>query len=221
MIFSICVDVIRPNPSKNIQFFSHIFNHICIFRWSFIAARLPGRTANGVKNYWNTHLLKKVVSKKEEKEKEKPKETMKSHEVIKPRPISFSTQSSWLNVEHNNFVTQPILASNNDGSFPRDRDDKKTNNGGTISFPSFPKETMMVPNQIGKYYASSSQPSLGNVPIPCTMWSDSLWNLGEQVDSEIIGSCSSLQVENYKEFSIVDDSFWDFNLCDFDSLWDP
>ncbi|XP_003621572.2 transcription factor MYB1 [Medicago truncatula] len=172
-------------------------------RWSLIAGRLPGRTANSVKNYWNTHLLKKVVSKQEE-EKEKPMETMKAHQVIKPRPITFSTQSSWLNVKHNNFVTQPLLASNNDGCFPRDRDDKMT---------------MVVPNQIGKDCASSSQPILGNVPIPCTMWSESLWNLGEQVDSEIIGSSSSLQVENYEEFSIVDD-FWDFNICDYDSLWD-
>ncbi|GAB4828255.1 hypothetical protein Ancab_035167 [Ancistrocladus abbreviatus] len=28
-------------------------------RWSLIAGRLPGRTDNGVKNYWNTHLNKK------------------------------------------------------------------------------------------------------------------------------------------------------------------
>ncbi|XP_024640738.2 LOW QUALITY PROTEIN: transcription factor MYB114 [Medicago truncatula] len=56
-------------------------------RWSLIAARLPGRTANDVKNFWHTHLRKKVVSEtKEKKEKEKPKETMKAHEVIKPQP---------------------------------------------------------------------------------------------------------------------------------------
>ncbi|CAH8334413.1 unnamed protein product [Eruca vesicaria subsp. sativa] len=30
-----------------------------MLRWSLIAGRLPGRTANDVKNYWNTHLSKK------------------------------------------------------------------------------------------------------------------------------------------------------------------
>lgn len=29
-----------------------------IYRWSLIAGRLPGRTANDVKNYWNTHRKK-------------------------------------------------------------------------------------------------------------------------------------------------------------------
>ncbi|XP_010557603.1 PREDICTED: transcription factor MYB82-like isoform X2 [Tarenaya hassleriana] len=33
-------------------------------RWSLIAGRLPGRTDNEVKNYWNTHLNKKSESSK-------------------------------------------------------------------------------------------------------------------------------------------------------------
>jgi hypothetical protein len=29
-------------------------------RWSLIAGRLPGRTDNEIKNYWNTHLSKRI-----------------------------------------------------------------------------------------------------------------------------------------------------------------
>ncbi|CAL9013032.1 unnamed protein product [Prunus brigantina] len=68
-------------------------------RWSLIAGRLPGRTANDVKNYWNTRLrmdsrLKKV--------KDKPQETIKAI-VIRPQPRSFIKSSNCLSSK------EPIL----------------------------------------------------------------------------------------------------------------
>jgi transcription factor MYB, plant len=43
------------------QLISELFNHVCR-RWSSIATKLPGRTDNEIKNYWNTHLRKKLLN---------------------------------------------------------------------------------------------------------------------------------------------------------------
>jgi myb proto-oncogene protein len=39
----------------------NIFFLVHVRRWSLIAGRLPGRTDNEVKNYWNTHLNKRSL----------------------------------------------------------------------------------------------------------------------------------------------------------------
>nr|QTO65848.1 R2R3MYB [Hedyosmum goudotianum] len=74
-------------------------------RWSLIAGRLPGRTANDIKNYWNTHMIKKIADKQDEIDKIKAA-TMKQKvndikppsngKLIKPKPRTLSMKSERL-----------------------------------------------------------------------------------------------------------------------------
>ncbi|TYH09378.1 hypothetical protein ES288_A07G090800v1 [Gossypium darwinii] len=72
-------------------------------RWSLIAGRLPGRTANDVKNYWNTHLLKKNIDTSSKTSNPKSHKLKPNTKVIKPRPQILSKRSFLVNLdEYNN-----------------------------------------------------------------------------------------------------------------------
>ncbi|KAG6781822.1 hypothetical protein POTOM_014737 [Populus tomentosa] len=55
-------------------------------RWSLIAGRIPGRTDNEIKNYWNTHLSKKLISQGIDPRTHKP--------LINPQSVDQSKPSS-------------------------------------------------------------------------------------------------------------------------------
>ncbi|KAM3340267.1 transcription factor MYB1-like [Capsicum galapagoense] len=67
-------------------------------RWSLIAGRLPGRTANDVKNFWNTRLLRKVnIAPINNKIGDN---INTKNEIIRPQPRNFSSTMknvSWCN----------------------------------------------------------------------------------------------------------------------------
>ncbi|KAL9247982.1 hypothetical protein vseg_021349 [Gypsophila vaccaria] len=44
-------------------------------KWSLIAARLPGRTDNEIKNYWNTHIKRKLLSRGIDPQTHRPRNT--------------------------------------------------------------------------------------------------------------------------------------------------
>ncbi|XVF56867.1 hypothetical protein PTKIN_Ptkin06aG0154800 [Pterospermum kingtungense] len=53
-------------------------------RWSLIAGRIPGRTDNEIKNYWNTHLSKKLISQGIDPRTHKPLINFTSHSSSQP-----------------------------------------------------------------------------------------------------------------------------------------
>ncbi|KAK9141740.1 hypothetical protein Syun_011140 [Stephania yunnanensis] len=55
-------------------------------RWSLIAGRLPGRTDNEVKNYWNTHLSKKYSQGQADTDKCNLKKRKQSHSSDTTQP---------------------------------------------------------------------------------------------------------------------------------------
>ncbi|KAK8650917.1 hypothetical protein V6N13_140538 [Hibiscus sabdariffa] len=88
-------------------------------RWSLIAGRLPGRTANDVKNYWNNHLLMKKVnpSDKDSDPKSYLNPPVSNTKVIKPRPHVLSKNifpvSSDENKGNNNTATVAATPASN------------------------------------------------------------------------------------------------------------
>ncbi|KAJ1379799.1 SANT/Myb domain [Sesbania bispinosa] len=195
-------------------------------RWSLIAARLPGRTANDVKNYWHTHLSKKKVTSSynidDKNEKEKPiKETMRPHEVIKPRPLTLSNDSPLLKGKH-------ILA-NNDGGVTRECSMPLVASND-YNVPTAECDTQITMLPLGGDRDCDAQPYLANAPHSA-MWWESLLNLDDNVgDGEKVGTSylsnenSILELPNVENFftqgPIGADCCWDSTVCDFDALWD-
>ncbi|KAK4426545.1 Transcription factor [Sesamum alatum] len=61
-------------------------------RWSLIAGRIPGRTANDVKNFWNSHIKKT----KRAKVKIKVEKIITTSNIVRPRPrIPFNLKVPW------------------------------------------------------------------------------------------------------------------------------
>ncbi|MCL7046975.1 hypothetical protein MKW94_021753 [Papaver nudicaule] len=71
-------------------------------KWSLIAGRLPGRTDNEIKNYWNTHIKRKLLS--------------RGLDPQTHRPINTGTGITNTNISSSASYTEPEIISNSSSS---------------------------------------------------------------------------------------------------------
>ncbi|CAH8315806.1 unnamed protein product [Eruca vesicaria subsp. sativa] len=76
-------------------------------RWSLIAKRVPGRTDNQVKNYWNTHLSKKLGIKDP-----KTKPSNGDYQINLTNPTETLEQTTISNINDNNEIQEDRQGSN-------------------------------------------------------------------------------------------------------------
>lgn len=81
-------------------------------RWSLIAGRIPGRTDNEIKNYWNTHLSKKLISQGIDPRTHKPLENLVNPSSNSDSiPASNKNPSNLRNSDSNIYESEPITTT--------------------------------------------------------------------------------------------------------------
>ncbi|PSR89806.1 Myb-related protein like [Actinidia chinensis var. chinensis] len=146
-------DIKRGNFSKEEEETIIKLHEMLGNRWSVIAAKLPGRTDNEIKNVWHTHLKKRVL--KQNHQATSALET-KPQNYVKSEPLNYPIQVSPQSPQHSsstttNSETTATTSTNNDAlnDFPEvDKDFWESvflanDSGETTNFPAGGGETQM------------------------------------------------------------------------------
>lgn len=133
-------------------------------RWSLIAGRMPGRTDNEIKNYWNTHLSRKLANREIEPATHKPLGE-EADIFIQAKPLSIISNVS--NTSQNDL--KQALSSNIEASMVSSIDSalKKMSKKSSKKRPVWKKKQVPIEKHIPSGQSSSCESSCsGNLSSP-------------------------------------------------------
>lgn len=169
-------------------------------RWSGIAARLPGRTDNEIKNIWHTHLKKRADDKSQpqqtqEIQDQQTMETSKSEENL----VTHSSEpenSEEISSPKTNFQIQQHPNCSSSTSFSGDSCSNTTATSmSTSSLADESRDQILLDNLL---------------EVDDNFWSEVLWAPAETNDYNVSDLSFSSLEENYELNSSLNDNwFWD------------
>ncbi|XP_009767902.1 transcription repressor MYB6 [Nicotiana tabacum] len=103
-------------------------------KWSVIAGRLPGRTDNEIKNYWNTHIKRKLISRGIDPQSHRPLNAAATSTTVAAVTTAISTtttQHICMDFKNDNVDQKPNIINQSNNTTDSSYDETKCNSGTT------------------------------------------------------------------------------------------
>lgn len=168
-----------------------------------IAGRIPGRTDNEIKNYWNTHLSKKLISQGIDPRTHKPLNPDQNHDTNNSSSSSKTNRRMFSNPNPNNNIQTPTVGE--------DQADPIISTSGGTQMSKKEKNSNYV--GVGDQYQSvgqleaNSQYGYENLPGSDVLMSSTTNNFVLEEDADDMSYCGDDVLSSFLNSLINEDAF--------------
>ncbi|KAL8482523.1 hypothetical protein ACS0TY_028628 [Phlomoides rotata] len=155
-------------------------------KWSLIAGRLPGRTDNEIKNYWNTHIKRKLISRGIDPQTHRPLNSTTTTVVATVEAAAANTcldfrHSTQPKVEEN--TTPMIYEATKNTSIPKTENSSSADNTSSTTEESQPPPPYVVEAAENAPHALDLELSIG-IPSQSKYTKSASFNLSSWAESK-------------------------------------